>query len=48
VETGWRFGDRVEIIRGLTTGDRIVVSGTFLLDSESRMRRAAVGAMPPP
>jgi Cu(I)/Ag(I) efflux system membrane fusion protein len=48
VETGWRFGDRVEIVRGLTTGDRIVVSGTFLLDSESRMRRAAVGAMPPP
>jgi len=39
VETGWRFGDRVEIVRGLAPGDRIVVSGSFLLDSESRMRR---------
>ena len=39
VETGWRFGDRVEIVRGLAPGDRIVVSGTFLIDSESRMRR---------
>ena len=48
VETGWRFGDRVEIVSGLTAGDRIVVSGTFLLDSESRMRRTAFGAMPPP
>lgn len=38
VETGWRFGERVEIVRGLRAGDRIVVSGRFLLDSESRMR----------
>ncbi|HEY5676187.1 MAG TPA: efflux RND transporter periplasmic adaptor subunit [Myxococcales bacterium] len=38
VETGWRFGDRVEIRRGLQPGERIVVAGTFLLDSESRMR----------
>jgi hypothetical protein len=44
VETGWRFGDRVEIIKGLSAGDRVVVAGTFLLDSESRMRRTAVGA----
>jgi Cu(I)/Ag(I) efflux system membrane fusion protein len=48
VETGWRFGDRVEIVSGLAAGDRVVVSGTFLLDSESRMRRTAGGAMPPP
>lgn len=38
VETGWRFGDRVEIVKGLVAGERIVVSGTFLLDSESRLR----------
>jgi membrane fusion protein, copper/silver efflux system len=38
VETGWRFGDRVEIVKGLSAGERIVVTGTFLLDSESRMR----------
>jgi multidrug efflux pump subunit AcrA (membrane-fusion protein) len=41
VETGWRFGGRVEIVNGLIPGDRIVVSGTFLLDSESRMRHIA-------
>jgi membrane fusion protein, copper/silver efflux system len=39
VETGSRFGDRVAIVRGLGPGDRIAVSGTFLLDSESRMKR---------
>jgi Cu(I)/Ag(I) efflux system membrane fusion protein len=43
VETGWRFGDRVEIVGGLMPGERIVVSGNFLIDSESRMRAAAAG-----
>jgi RND family efflux transporter MFP subunit len=38
VETGWRFGGRVQILNGLVPGDRVVVSGTFLLDSESRLR----------
>jgi len=47
VETGWRFGDRVEIVNGLAEGDRVVVSGTFLLDSESRMRHAPAAAAPP-
>jgi Cu(I)/Ag(I) efflux system membrane fusion protein len=42
VETGWRRGGRVQIVRGISHGDRIVSSGTFLLDSESRMRSAAV------
>ncbi|TLM98849.1 efflux RND transporter periplasmic adaptor subunit, partial [bacterium] len=40
VETGNWFDDRVEIVRGLAPGERIVVSGNFLLDSESRMRAA--------
>lgn len=43
VETGWRFGDRVEITRGLEPGERIVISGNFLVDSESRMKLAAAG-----
>ncbi len=43
VETGWRFSDRVQIVRGLAPGERIVVSGNFLIDSESRMRAAAAG-----
>jgi membrane fusion protein, copper/silver efflux system len=38
VQTGERFGDRVEIIQGLKAGQHIVTSGNFLLDSESRMR----------
>ena len=41
VETGWKFGDRVEIVRGLEAGERIVLSGNFLIDSESRMQTAA-------
>jgi Cu(I)/Ag(I) efflux system membrane fusion protein len=40
VETGWRHGDRVEIVSGLTEGEKVVTSGNFLLDSESRMRAA--------
>jgi len=41
VETGWRSGDQVQIKRGLSRGERIVVSGNFLLDSESRMKQTA-------
>jgi RND family efflux transporter MFP subunit len=43
VETGRRFGDRVEITKGLMEGERIVLSGNFLLDSESRMKLATEG-----
>ncbi len=44
VQVGRRAGDRVEIVKGLAPGERIVVSGTFLLDSETRMKLAAVSA----
>lgn len=43
VETGRSVGNRVEIVSGLKPGERIVVSGTFLIDSESRMKTAASG-----
>lgn len=43
VETGWRFNNRVEIIKGLKPGERIAMSGTFLIDSESRLGLAAAG-----
>jgi hypothetical protein len=43
VETGWRMGDRVEIVRGLEPGERIVTSGNFLIDWESRLEMAAAG-----
>ena len=40
VQTGRRLGERVEIVKGLAHGERIVTSGTFFLDSESRMKLA--------
>jgi len=42
VETGERFGDRIEILRGLRAGERIVTSGNFLIDSESQLQGAAL------
>jgi membrane fusion protein, copper/silver efflux system len=43
VETGRTSGYRVEIVKGLRPGERVVVSGNFLLDSESRMKSATAG-----
>ena len=37
IETGSRIGDDIEVKKGLTVGERIVISGTFFVDSESRM-----------
>ena len=42
IETGWRSGDEVEVIKGLLPGERIVISGTFFIDSESRMKRPSI------
>ena len=44
VQTGWRFGEFAQVTHGLSEGDRIVVSGTFLVSSETRMKAAAVAA----
>lgn len=46
VQTGWRLREDVEIVKGLLPGERIVISGTFLIDSESRMRKAGAGDAP--
>jgi RND family efflux transporter MFP subunit len=48
VETGERMDGRVEILRGLKPDERIVTSGTFLIDSESQLKAAAsgMGSMP--
>ena len=42
VDLGGSFGNRVTVKRGLAEGDRVVTSGNFLIDSESRMKPAAV------
>jgi membrane fusion protein, copper/silver efflux system len=41
VETGWSLDGRVEIKKGLMDGERIVVSGNFLMDSETRLAETA-------
>jgi RND family efflux transporter MFP subunit len=48
VETGVRIGDRVEILKGMRPGERIVTSAAFLLDSESQLKSAMsdMGAAP--
>ena len=38
VQTGWHLGDRLEILHGLEEGERVVAAGTFLVDSESRLK----------
>jgi len=43
VAVGDRFGDRVTILRGVAAGERVVSSGTFLVDSESQLKAAANG-----
>ncbi|MBS1829029.1 MAG: efflux RND transporter periplasmic adaptor subunit [Acidobacteria bacterium] len=43
VTIGQRYEGRVEILSGLKAGERIVVSGNFLLDSESQLQSAAGG-----
>jgi Cu(I)/Ag(I) efflux system membrane fusion protein len=40
VVTGWRADDRVQIVRGLQAGEKVVSAGTFLIDSESRLQSA--------
>jgi len=46
VETGWRLGRQVEITNGLMPKEKVIVSGNFLIDSESRMKTAAGGVIP--
>jgi Cu(I)/Ag(I) efflux system membrane fusion protein len=48
VEVSGIFGDQAIVAGGVREGERVVVSGNFLLDSESRMRAAGNAAMPAP
>jgi len=40
VRIGGRFGDRCEVLAGLSEGDTVVTSAGFLIDSESRLKSA--------
>ncbi|HEX2814423.1 MAG TPA: efflux RND transporter periplasmic adaptor subunit [Sphingopyxis sp.] len=42
VETGREGGGKTEILRGLAAGEKVVVSGQFLLDSEASLTGIAV------
>ena len=44
VETGERFDGKVEIRAGLEEGEKIAVSGAFLLDSESKLKNPGAAA----
>ena len=47
VQTGSRLGDQVEILHGVVPGDHIVVAGTFLVDSENRLKNPSPAASMP-
>lgn len=47
VELGARVGNEYVVLRGLKTGERIVTSANFLIDSESQLQ-AALGSFAPP
>lgn len=38
VRTGAQFGDRIQVLSGIEAGEKVVLSGTFLVDSEARFR----------
>jgi Cu(I)/Ag(I) efflux system membrane fusion protein len=46
VETGRRVGEQVEILRGVKAGERVVISATFLVDSESRLKMSTQTPLP--
>ncbi len=48
VKLGLRLPDSVEILEGLAEGERVVVSGNFLIDSESRLKSALSAATAKP
>lgn len=53
VEIGLRLPDKVEILAGLEEGERVLATGNFFVDSESKLRAALEGAArtgsaPPP
>ena len=48
IETGFKVGDQIQVLAGLTEGEEIVTGAAFLVDSESKLRSAlrGMGGMP--
>jgi RND family efflux transporter MFP subunit len=42
IEVGQVYGDTIAVLAGLNEGERVVASGQFLIDSETRMRSGAI------
>lgn len=48
VETGAEIDGRVEVKKGLNAGDKVVLSGQFLIDSEASLKSATTRMLGPP
>jgi membrane fusion protein, copper/silver efflux system len=48
VQTSGQAGDKTIVTKGLKSGERIVISAGFLIDSESQLQAAAGAFVPPP
>ena len=46
VQVGQRTDDKIQILSGINVGDKVAVSGGYLIDSESQLKGNSGGAMP--
>jgi multidrug efflux pump subunit AcrA (membrane-fusion protein) len=46
IKTGKIYGDRVEVLSGLTEGEQIVVDGLAAVNDGTRVREPAPGSSP--
>jgi Cu(I)/Ag(I) efflux system membrane fusion protein len=47
VSTGLRDGAWIQVLEGVSAGDTVVASASFLIDSESRLKAALQGSATP-
>jgi hypothetical protein len=45
VTLGTAYGDFITVTSGLVAGDRVAISGNFLIDSESRMHSSGMSSL---
>jgi Cu(I)/Ag(I) efflux system membrane fusion protein len=46
VQVGQQTDDQIQILSGLKSGDKVAVSGGYLIDSESQLKGSSGGSMP--